>query len=203
MLIIKNKMSKSNTQSRRVEIIEIAAKLFKIKGFTATTMRDIAEQVGMEAASMYNHIKSKDEILQAICFKISNEYISQLNTIENQIKSPVEKIKELIRLHVRIIITDIDSISVANNEWKHLSEDALTAFKDARRDYEQRFAKIIEAGIAAGELQPINVSVALFTILSAVRWVELWYKNDRDISPEILEENIISLLMNGLQKHVS
>ena len=196
-------MLKNITQNRRAEIIEIAAKLFKIKGFTATTMRDIAEQVGMEAASMYNHIKSKDEILQAICFKISNEYISQLNTIENQIKSPVEKIKELIRLHVRIIITDIDSISVANNEWKHLSEDALTAFKDARRDYEQRFAKIIEAGIAAGELQPINVSVALFTILSAVRWVELWYKNDRDISPEILEENIISLLMNGLQKHVS
>ena len=196
-------MLKNVTQNRRAEIIEIAAKLFKIKGFTATTMRDIAEQVGMEAASMYNHIKSKDEILQAICFKISNEYISQLNTIENQIKSPVEKIKELIRLHVRIIITDIDSISVANNEWKHLSEDALTAFKDARRDYEQRFAKIIEAGIAAGELQPINVSVALFTILSAVRWVELWYKNDRDISPEILEENIISLLMNGLQKHVS
>ena len=196
-------MLKNITQNRRAEIIEIAAKLFKIKGYTASTMRDIAEQVGMEAASMYNHIKSKDEILQAICFKISNEYISQLNTIENQIKSPVEKIKELIRLHVRIIITDIDSISVANNEWKHLSEDALTAFKEARKDYEQRFAKIIEAGVVAGELQPINISVALFTILSAVRWVELWYKNDRDISPEILEENIISLLMNGLQKHVS
>ena len=196
-------MLKNITQNRRAEIIEIAAKLFKIKGFTATTMRDIAEQVGMEAASMYNHIKSKDEILQAICFKISNEYISQLNAIENQIKSPVEKIKEFIRLHVRIIITDIDSISVANNEWKHLSEEALTVFKDARRDYEQRFAKLIEAGITAGELQPINISVALFTILSAVRWVELWYKNDREISPEILEENIISLLMNGLQKHVS
>ena len=104
---------------------------------------------------------------------------------------------------MRIIITDIDSISVANNEWKHLSEEALTVFKDARRDYEQRFATIIEAGIAAGELQPINISVALFTILSAVRWVELWYKNDREISPEILEENIISLLMNGLEKHVS
>ena len=196
-------MLKNITQNRRAEIIEIAAKLFKIKGFTATTMRDIAEQVGIEAASMYNHIKSKDEILQAICFKISNEYISQLNAIENQSKSPVEKIKELIRLHVRIIITDIDSISVANNEWKHLSEEALTVFKDARRDYEQRFATIIEAGIAAGELQPINISVALFTILSAVRWVELWYKNDREITPEILEENIISLLMNGLEKHVS
>lgn len=196
-------MLKNNTQSRKGEIIEIAARLFKIKGFTATTMRDIAERVGMEAASMYNHIKSKDEILQAICFKISNEYIAQLTVIENQTVSPVEKIKELIRLHVRIIITDINSISVANNEWKHLSDDALTVFKEARRDYEQRFAKIIEAGIAAGELQPINVSVALFTILSAVRWVELWYKNDREISPEILEENIISLLMNGLQKHVS
>lgn len=193
-------MSKKGKITRRDEIVAISAKLFKQKGYSATTMREIAEQVGMEAASMYNHIKGKDEILTEICFRIADEYIAQLTNIEANVKSPIEKLKELIRLHIRIVFEDSDGISVANNEWKHLPEAALTQFKKARRDYETRFAKIIEEGIEKGEINNVNVSVALFTILSSVRWVELWYRTDRDISPKVLEDNIVHLLMNGLQK---
>jgi AcrR family transcriptional regulator len=193
-------MAKKGKTTRRDDIVEVSARLFKQKGYAATTMREIAEQVGMEAASMYNHIKGKDELLVDICFRIADEYIVQLTKIETQFSSPIEKIKELIRLHIRIVFEDMDGISVANNEWKHLPEADLIKFKAARRDYETRFAKIIEEGIEQGELNNMNVSVALFTILSAVRWVELWYKSDRGISPEILEENIVNMLMNGLQK---
>lgn len=192
-------MAKKDKTTRRDDIVEVSARLFKQKGYAATTMREIAEQVGMEAASMYNHIKGKDELLVDICFRIADEYIVQLTKIETQFSSPIEKIKELIRLHIRIVFEDMDGISVANNEWKHLPEADLIKFKAARRDYETRFAKIIEQGIEQGELNNMNVSVALFTILSAVRWVELWYKSDRGISPEILEENIVNMLMNGLQ----
>ena len=193
-------MSKKGKITRREEIVAVSASLFKQKGYSATTMREIAEQVGMEAASMYNHIKSKEEVLGEICFKIADEYIAQLTTIEMQFKSPIEQLTELIRLHIRIVFKDSDGISVANNEWKHLPERDLSKFKDSRRDYETRFAKIIEKGIEKGEISDVNVSVALFTILSSVRWVELWYKADRDISPKTLEDNIVSLLMNGLKK---
>lgn len=196
-------MTKNGQQTRREEIVEASARLFKEKGYTATTMREIAERVGIEAASMYNHIKAKDELLNEICFRVSDAYISQLTDIENKIKSPLDKLKELVRLHIRIVFEDPNGITVANNEWKHLPEKSLVRFKEARRNYEQRFAKIIEQGIEQGLIHDINVSVALFTILSAVRWVELWYRPDRGISPKMLEDNIISLLMNGLEKDVS
>ena len=62
-------MTKIAKPSKRQIILEEAAKLFKDKGYGGTSMRDIAGQVGMEAASMYNHIKSKDEILEIICFQ--------------------------------------------------------------------------------------------------------------------------------------
>ncbi|MBL7816600.1 MAG: TetR family transcriptional regulator [Saprospiraceae bacterium] len=193
-------MAKKTSSTRREDIVETAAKLFKQKGYAATTMREIAEQVGIEAASIYNHIKGKDELLAEICFRVSNAYIAQLTAIEMDDSSPIEKIKALIRLHIRIVFEDVDGISVANNEWKHLPESALTSFKAARRDYESRFAKIIEQGIEQGDIQKVNASVALFTILSAVRWVELWYKSDRQIAPQVLEDDIVSLLLNGLQK---
>jgi TetR/AcrR family transcriptional regulator, cholesterol catabolism regulator len=186
--------------NRRQLILDEAAKLFKRKGFGGTSMRDLAREVGMEAASMYNHIKSKDEILDLICTRIAHTYISQLAEIEQTDASYADKVKALIRLHIRLMIEDGAAVSVANHDWKYLPEPQLTAFKDARKNYEKGFAALIEQGIAAGEFQPVNVSVALFTILSAVRWVELWYRPGRELSAEELEDHIITMLLTGLAK---
>ncbi|MBW3128183.1 TetR/AcrR family transcriptional regulator [Hymenobacter profundi] len=193
-------MSKRTNSAKRQLILDEAAKLFKLKGFGGTSMRDLAAQVGMEAASMYNHIKSKDEILELICFHVSDTYIRQLTEVEQMAATYVEKIRALIGRHIQLMIEDGAAVSVGNNDWKYLTGDTLEAFKTARKRYEKGFAALIEQGIAAGELQPVNVSVALFTILSAVRWVELWYRPGRDVTPEELEENIMTILLNGLAK---
>ena len=179
-------------------ILAEAAKLFKEKGFGGTSMRDLAEKVGMEAASMYNHIKSKDEILELICFKIANQYISQLQEIENTNQSFQDKLRAIIGLHVQLIIEDSASVSVANNDWKYLSEEKKNQYKQIRKSYEKSFANIIEQGMESGEFKTMNVSVALFTMLSSIRWIELWYKPSRKITPQELEEDLKTLLMNGL-----
>ncbi len=191
---------KTKQISKRELILTEAAKLFKDRGYGGTSMRDLAGQVGMEAASMYNHIKAKDEILASICFRISAVYISQLAEITATDTGYGEKIKALIRLHIRLMVEDGPAVSVANHDWKYLPEPKLSEFKQVRKSYEKGFAALIEAGIAAGEFQPVNVSVALFTILSAVRWIELWYRPGRELSADELEANIITMLLNGLER---
>ncbi|MGI4834150.1 MAG: TetR/AcrR family transcriptional regulator [Janthinobacterium lividum] len=193
-------MVKPKKSGKRELILAEAAKLFKDRGYSGTSMRDLAGQVGMEAASMYNHIKSKDELLDTICFRISDTYISQLAEIEATPSRYADKLRALVRLHIGLMVEDGAAVSVANHDWKYLPEPRLSEFKQARKTYERGFAALIEAGIAAGELRPVNVSVALFTILSAVRWVELWYRPGRGISAEELESNIITVLLGGLEQ---
>ncbi|MGI4738223.1 MAG: TetR/AcrR family transcriptional regulator [Janthinobacterium lividum] len=193
-------MLKVKKSVKRELILTEAAKLFKDRGYSGTSMRDLAGQVGMEAASMYNHIKSKDELLDTICFRISDTYISQLQETEHQSIPYGDKIKSLVQLHIRLMVEDGAAVSVANHDWKYLPEPRLTEFKQARKTYEKGFASLIEAGIAAGEFRPVNVSVALFTVLSAVRWVELWYRPGRGLTAEELESNIITVLLGGLQQ---
>ena len=193
-------MLKTKKSVKRELILTEAAKLFKDRGYSGTSMRDLAGQVGMEAASMYNHIKSKDELLDSICFRISDTYISQLQDTAQQPIPYGEKIKALVQLHIRLMVEDSAAVSVANHDWKYLPEPRLTEFKQARKTYERGFAELIEAGIAAGEFRPVNVSVALFTVLSAVRWVELWYRPGRGLSAEELESNIITVLLGGLKQ---
>ncbi|MDH1603368.1 MULTISPECIES: TetR/AcrR family transcriptional regulator [Empedobacter] len=187
-------------QSKKELIIQEAALIFKQKGYSATSMRELAEKVGMEAASLYNHIRSKDEILEEICFKVANQYVSHISSIEDTNESNVQKLRDLIQLHVRMIIDEPNEVSVANNDWKNLSDTKKELYKTIRKGYEKRIANLIKAGIAAGEFKDLNVSVALFTLLSSLRWIELWYKPGRDISPEQLENDLMTLLINGFQK---
>jgi TetR/AcrR family transcriptional regulator, cholesterol catabolism regulator len=186
--------------TRREEIIKEAALLFKAKGYGAASMRDLAERIGLEAASLYNHIKSKEEILKEICFTTAQKYVVQLDLIEQNEKSAVEKIKLLLRLHISMITDCKEEVFVCNNEYKHLSEPYLSDFQVVRRNYEQRFLVIIEQGIANKELKEIDPNIALFTLLSAVRWLEIWYKPERKISSKNLQNDVVTILLGGLIK---
>jgi AcrR family transcriptional regulator len=197
------RLVKKRRPQQRQLILDEAARLFKERGFGSSSMRDLGARVGLDAASMYNHIKSKDEILESICFQVSDTYIAQLMEVEQMDATYLEKITELLRRHVRLMTKDGAAVSVANNEWKALTEPRLTEFKEARKRYEKGFAALIEQGIAAGELQAVNVSVALFTLLSAVRWVELWYRPGRSLSAAELEADLITMLLDGLKKPIA
>jgi AcrR family transcriptional regulator len=105
--------SKKNSSKKDI-IIEKASKLFREKGFGAASMRDLAENVGVEAASLYNHIQSKSEILQAICFKVANEFTTQLTETENQTFSITNKIELIIRFHITMMLDEFDEVFVAD-----------------------------------------------------------------------------------------
>src|SRR5262245_41409355 len=95
--------------SKKQIILNKAAAMFKDKGFAASSMRDLAESVGIEAASLYNHIKSKSEILQEIVFHAANECNLHLQEVDTKHKSALEKIEEIIRFHIRMMIHQFEA----------------------------------------------------------------------------------------------
>ena len=190
---------KKNTTRKEV-IIEKAARLFREKGFGAASMRDLAETVGVEAASLYNHIQSKAEILQTICFKVANEFISRLETIESSEASTLEKMETIIRFHIRMMIEQYEFVYISDHEWRHLPEPYLSNFLNQRRSYRRRLSDMLELGIAAGEVRELEPYVAVLVILSAISGIESWHRSRKHISPEVLEENLVSFLVEGLKK---
>src|SRR5687767_12201212 len=130
---------KSNKNSTRKEVILLkASQLFREKGFTATSMRDLAEHVGVEAASLYNHINSKAEILQEICFKVANQFMSHIEEVSARECSAIEKMEDILRFHIRQMIHNYEEVYVADREWKHLEDPYLFNFQNQRRTYRQR-----------------------------------------------------------------
>ena len=152
--------SKKNSTKKEV-IIEKASRLFREKGFGAASMRDLAEHVGVEAASLYNHIQSKSEILQTICFKVANEFISNLDAVEASHQSTLKKMETIIRMHIRMMLDQYEFVYIADHEWRHLTEPYLSNFLNQRRNYRKRLGDIIEEGIARGEMKPIESYTAV------------------------------------------
>lgn len=188
------------TKTKKQVIIEEAATLFRERGYSATTMRDIASKVGVEAASLYNHITSKEQILSKICFSLADTYTTKMDEIIETKESPIDKIKELLFVHVEINAMSSPLASVMNDEWRHLTEPEKGEFLEKRRTYENKFICIIEDGIANGSIIDLDPKIALYTMLSSIRWLQHWYHANRDMAVEDLKDTIIGLLLNGIQK---
>jgi len=185
---------------RKLEIITIAAKLFKEKGYSAVTMRDIAQAMNIKAASLYNHIKSKQEILVLIIIEIAEEFTNVMNEIVASKTSVVIKIERVIQLHIAITLRNADALACLNNDWMHLTDDELKYFVKMRGEYEENFRKIINEGVLAGELKNSNQEVVVFSILSALRTMYLWYDKTKALDAEILQNTITTVFLKGVEK---
>lgn len=195
------KTSKNNL-SRKEIIIDKAASLFKEKGFKATSMREIADVVGVEAASLYNHIKSKNELLNIICFEVANRYTQHLEEIENKNISALQKIELLLRFHINGMVEHFDEVYVSDREWKHLDKPFLNNMQNQRRTYRKRLAAIIDEGVKKKEIKKIDATTAVLIMLHAISGIESWHRSTKKISGKELQENMIALLIDGLKKVV-
>lgn len=193
--------SKKRKQVPRKKLIFIeAAKLFMKIGYNATSMRDIANAVGIEPSSLYSHIKSKDQLLQKICFDCGILFLKGLKDIQARDLTSIEKIELLIGMHIQIAKEDSTSATVFSNEWKHLRNEDLVDFIKMRKDYEKGFIEIIDAAIGEGDLRPMNAKIILHTILSSIRWVQLGIGSKEKWNTEELTHQISDILLNGIKQ---
>ena len=186
-------------ESRKQEIIRIAAKLFREKGYTAVTMRDLASSMGIKAASLYNHIDSKQEILREIIISIAEEFTDGMSSILNEESTSIQKLNKIIELHVSLARINPDGMAALNSDWMHL--DAKRSYYISLRDsYEANIRNIINEGILAGELIDENVEVMLFSILSTLRFLYLWMPKKEDIKASELTQSLSRILIMGINK---
>ncbi len=183
---------------KKAAIYEAAARLFRERGYRAASMRELAERVNLKVSSLYSHIGSKEELLHKICFDNAQQFIEGLDKIEHKGGNALDQLQAVIGLHVDIAVTNPTSVTVFNNEWRHLTETNLSAFLELRKTYESRLQGIIQTGIEKQELRDTDPRVALYTLLTAVRWLHYWYKPSRKVSPRALKEQLTTLLLHGL-----
>jgi AcrR family transcriptional regulator len=183
---------------RKSEIIQIAAKLFRERGYNAVSMRDIAKSLDIKAASLYNHIHSKQEILSLLIINIAEEFTRAMNSLQASNETAIESLNKLIDFHIEITLRDSDAIACLNNDWMHLDKENRSYYVKMRDDYEENVRKIVKRGIDKGEIKEHNIEVIVFSMLSTLRTFYLWYGRKMKLNPTEFKESLTHVLIQGI-----
>jgi AcrR family transcriptional regulator len=187
------------SETRKEEIVRVAAQLFKEKGYTAVTMRDLAAKMGIKAASLYNHITSKQDILDAVIISLAEAFTNGMQGIKSSNTNSIDKLKQIIQLHVTLSSQNSYGMASLNNDWMHL-EKRLDYYKTLRVEYEDDFRTILVDGIAAGEIIEANPEVMLFSILTTLRSLYVWIPKKEDLNLEEFTTTLHHILIEGINK---
>lgn len=179
------------------QILKQAEVLFYNKGYGLATMREIALGVGIEAASLYNHFKSKEEILAAICLDLMQHMNSQLDEIVMTRRTSMARLETFIRFYLKYQVDHWEAFQIGHTEHKHLSDSNLDKYKKFRNQFESRILMIIKKGIEDGKFIDTDPELILQILLASLRWR---YNSVKKVD-KILQKNlneVYQIILKGI-----
>jgi TetR/AcrR family transcriptional regulator, cholesterol catabolism regulator len=182
--------------NRRQDLMRVAARLFRQRGFEAVTTRDIAAAAGMHSGSPFYHFETKGVLLFAIIQAGMQAAIaSQDRLVFLAPESPVAQLRALIRHHYEVLLgPDSDFIPVMLYEWRSLSEAQQSAITQLRQAYEAPWAPVLQTLAAQGALRA-DPGVARLMILGALNWSVQWFDPQGPASLSTLTDQALSLFL--------
>jgi AcrR family transcriptional regulator len=184
---------------RKEQIYSTARSLFRERGYPATTVRDIAREMNMQAGSLYAHIESKEDVLWEIVNRAADQFLAGAEPIATSGLRPTEKLRELVRAHVGMVATNLAEATIFLHEWKFLGEERRRNIAERRNRYESLYRHVVEEGIASGEFAPTDPKMATLLVLSAVNWMPQWYNPSGPLSPAEVADSFSELVLRGLE----
>jgi AcrR family transcriptional regulator len=187
---------------RRQEIVQVAAGVFREKGFNEATLNDIAERLDTDRASLYYYVRNKEEILQEIVRGVLTENVAVAERVQAQDATGAEKLAALIQdmvlsfdrnyPHMYVFIEDFPRISRQQSKW---ARDIL----GFTRRFESIVSDILTEGQADGSVRPeLPVRISALAVFGMVNWTHRWYRPGSEHSAEAIAETLASIFLHGV-----
>lgn len=183
----------SRSDNRRQQVLDAAARLFRLHGYHATSMRDIAQAAGMLPGSIYYHFPSKDELLVAIYEEGVRRIAERVDTAVGHERDPRRRLEAACIAHLETLLDHSDYAQVV---IRVLPDDALPVKSRLivhRDKYELRFKRLV----ADLGLSPLNQRYARLLLIGALNWSQTWYRPGGD-SPRTIAKRFLQMLYGGL-----
>jgi AcrR family transcriptional regulator len=168
-------------------------------GYEGMSLRDLANAVGLQPGSLYNHISTK----QALLFELISDHMLALTAALDDaladVHSPLARLEAFVTFHLRYHLTRRIDVFVSNSELRSLEPDNRAAIMRLRHAYEQRLAVILAEGAAVGAFAVSDVPVATYGILSLLTGVATWYRPDGRLGEDEIVAIHRRLILDGLR----
>jgi AcrR family transcriptional regulator len=186
--------------NRRRDLILGSARLFRRKGFDATSTRDIAAAAGMQSGSPFYHFKSKQALLFAVMEEGMRSAITRQRAALGQAQgaSPAATLRLLVRNHFEILLgPGSDFIPVMLYEARSITARQRAAIAELQGDYESDWVPVLQALHDEGRLKA-DVKLARLLIFGALNWSAQWYDRKKGATLEGLTAAALGLFIGEM-----
>lgn len=192
--------SRARNRARMEEILSSAAKLFYSKGYHATTIEDVARDVGMLKGSLYYYIRSKEDLLYELLLDVLVKGEERVESAIAEGKTPEEKLRLALREQIVYIIENQVRVGLFLHEFDVVAGRRRNRIVDQMRQYQSIFVGIVQEGQRAGVFVDGDAFLLVDGILGACNWIYRWYPGTRRPSMDSVVNTFVPLLMNGITK---
>ena len=179
------------------DILSVAARLFREKGYLATTMEDIASELDITKPALYYYINTKHDLLYEICESAMNKLMDGVAGIKEAGGGAEERLRELVRLHVNMFSTHGDIINVYLADESELPLEKRDYIRSRSREYEAIYRELAEQLVADGTFRDVDVPMVVRAVSGMCNWLSNWYRPDGSKTADEIAEVFLDLLMNG------
>jgi AcrR family transcriptional regulator len=180
-----------------------ACRLFRHRGFHGTSVREIADEVGIQGGSLYAHMDSKDDLLWEIVSVAADRFFAALQPIVEGPLGIMQKLRAAVLAHVDVITGDMDAAAVYSVEWRHLSASRREAFTRRRDEYERLFRGLVDEAVRGRFLSVTDVASATLFILSSLNWMFTWYNPEGRMSADEVGRMMANYIFDGLKRRTA
>src|SRR5690606_29781827 len=177
-------------------LLDTAATLFAAKGYRATSLDDIASDLGMKKSSLYHYIASKEEILVDLYDRIYELVEDRIDAIVGEDLEPDDKLRRMVAAYIDSITSHTDMFAMALRNEHELSVEHRTAILRRHRRLERRFETVIREGQEKGLIVDLNPRLLDLAMFGMVLFIQYWYRNT-DFDAETITSEFLRLLETG------
>lgn len=191
--------SRARYDTRRDEIVDVAAHLFAAHGYHATSIDDLCDATGLKRGGLYHYIGSKEELLFQIHERFIRPLLEEARAIEANGDGPVETVKALARALMRDIADYGDQVTVFLHEWKAIADaPRFESLRGARREFESVVQRALERGVEEGVFEIQDSRLALLAFLGMINYSYQWYRPDGAYSADGVAETFCEIFLRGV-----
>ena len=191
-------MAEKSESHRRHDILQVAAGLFRHRGYERTSVRQIADALGIKSGSLFYHFASKEEILVAVMEEGIRDVFGAVQVgVANERQLP-QRLLAMVRCHLAGLLgPNLDALMVLVYEWRSLSAPAMRRVLEWRNRYEDLWDRELSAA-AARRWVDADTLLVRQTVLGALNWTGQWYRSDRRLQVDELALRMFELLFPRL-----
>jgi AcrR family transcriptional regulator len=184
-------------KKRNQDIIDAAIKLFAAKGFAATSIQDIAAEVGLLKGSIYYYYRTKDSLLIDIFEQSHQEALEIIKTVERQGGSTLPRLRTWVTLYVEHFTSNITRSGLYNREWRYLKGPQWSSLLDKFDSHTDYVRGLLTAAVATGELsRRLDTKYMTFFIFGGIHSIADWYHPDGPETPQQIAQRWADLVMD-------